>query len=164
MLESSGEEGYVHRPRDLPTPPPAGSAMAPTSSGILETALYCDDLPRAQDFYRRILGAEVLLASDRLVALALPGPGVLLLFRRGTSDQTLTTPGGVVPGHGASGVQHLAFAIPATELGAWRTHLDASGVAIESEVRWPRGGTSLYVRDPDGHSVEFATPGLWATY
>jgi catechol 2,3-dioxygenase-like lactoylglutathione lyase family enzyme len=28
-------------------------------------------------------------------------------------------------------------------------------------VSWRRGGTSLYFRDPDGHSVEVATPGLW---
>ena len=26
------------------------------------------------------------------------------------------------------------------------------------------GGTSLYFRDPDGHSVEIATPGVWETY
>jgi len=31
-------------------------------------------------------------------------------------------------------------------------------------VKWPRGGTSLYFRDPAGHLVELATPGLWSTY
>ncbi|HEY0995827.1 MAG TPA: VOC family protein [Gemmatimonadaceae bacterium] len=138
--------------------------MPPPLRGILESALYSADLPAARDFYRRLLGAEVLLESDRLVALALPGPGVLLLFRRGASDEALPTPGGLVPGHGASGVQHLAFAIDAQAVEGWRAHLQALGVPIESDVRWPRGGTSLYVRDPDGHSIEFATPGLWATY
>jgi catechol 2,3-dioxygenase-like lactoylglutathione lyase family enzyme len=31
-------------------------------------------------------------------------------------------------------------------------------------MEWPRGGTSLYFRDPDGHLVELATPGLWSIY
>ena len=26
---------------------------------------------------------------------------------------------------------------------------------------WPRGGLSLYMRNPDGALVELATPGLW---
>jgi catechol 2,3-dioxygenase-like lactoylglutathione lyase family enzyme len=61
-------------------------------------------------------------------------------------------------------VQHLAFAVAADALDAWRRHLEGSGVPVESTVGWPRGGTSLYVRDPDGHSVELVTPGLWAIY
>jgi hypothetical protein len=35
------------------------------------------------------------------------------------------------------------------------------GVAIEQEVDWPRGGKSLYFRDPAGNSVELLTPGVW---
>ena len=35
---------------------------------------------------------------------------------------------------------------------------------IESEVNWDRGGTSIYFRDPEGHSVELATPGVWEVY
>jgi len=27
-----------------------------------------------------------------------------------------------------------------------------------------RGGHSIYFRDPDGHLLELATPGLWAIY
>jgi hypothetical protein len=38
------------------------------------------------------------------------------------------------------------------------------GVAVESRVKWQRGGMSLYFRDPDAHSVELATTGTWATY
>ena len=40
----------------------------------------------------------------------------------------------------------------------------ALGIAIESRVTWERGGVSLYFRDPDGRSVELATPGLWPSY
>jgi len=139
-------------------------ATAPPIGRIVETALYVDDLPRAQAFYVGILGARVLLESGRLVALDLHGESVLLLFQRGATLTPLETPGGTVPPHGATGVQHLAFAIDSSDVEAWASHLERSGVAVESRVKWPRGGESLYVRDPEGHSVELITPGLWATY
>ena len=44
---------------------------------------------------------------------------------------------------------------------AWRSHLETNGIEIESEVTWPRGGRSLYVRDPAGNSVELASPTIW---
>ena len=69
--------------------------------------------------------------------------------------------GAPVPMHGASGAGHMALAVSNAELPAWRAHLEANGVAIESEVTWPRGGRSLYVRDPAGNSVELASPLLW---
>ena len=62
---------------------------------------------------------------------------------------------------GATGPGHVAFAIPDAEIPEWRARLDAAGVAIESEVDWPRGGRSLYVRDPAGNCVELASPRLW---
>jgi catechol 2,3-dioxygenase-like lactoylglutathione lyase family enzyme len=37
-------------------------------------------------------------------------------------------------------------------------------VAIESRMEWPRGGKSIYFRDPDGHLLEVLTPGVWAIY
>ena len=37
----------------------------------------------------------------------------------------------------------------------------AHGVAEAGRTQWPRGGTSLYFRDPDGHLLELATPGIW---
>ena len=132
--------------------------------GVLETALYVDDLPRARDFYAGVLGCATMLDTPRLVALAVAGRGVLLLFQRGATDEPLPTPGGLVPGHGGRGVQHLAFAVAADDLPAWEARLAAAGVPVESRVRWERGGESLYLRDPDGHSVELATPGLWAIY
>ena len=60
--------------------------------------------------------------------------------------------------------QHLCFAMPWGELASWEAHLAADGIAIESRITWPRGGTSLYLRDPDGHSLEIATPGLWPSW
>jgi catechol 2,3-dioxygenase-like lactoylglutathione lyase family enzyme len=132
--------------------------------GVIETALYVDDLARARTFYVDVLGCAPMLDSPRLVALKVAGRSVLLLFQRGATEGALATPGGVVPGHGAGGAQHLAFAVAPGALAGWAARLVAAGVAVESRVRWERGGESLYVRDPDGHSVELATPGLWAVY
>lgn len=131
---------------------------------ILETALYCDDLATTAAFYRRLLPGEPLTASDRLVALDAGEGTVLLLFQRGRSREAQATPGGVVPGHEGAGPVHLAFAVDASALAAWERWLAREGIAIESRVAWPRGGTSLYFRDPDGRSIELATPGTWATY
>lgn len=131
---------------------------------VVETAIYVDDLPRARAFYVETFGFEPLLESARLVALSVGGKSVLLLFQRGATTEPLPTAGGVVPPHGATGAQHLAFAIPQAALEGWIGRLERFGVVIESRVRWPRGGESVYARDPDGHSLELITPGLWTIY
>jgi catechol 2,3-dioxygenase-like lactoylglutathione lyase family enzyme len=64
-----------------------------------------------------------------------------------------------IPAHGASGPGHLAFSVD--DLEGWPHRLREHGVAIESDVRWPGGGRSIYVRDPAGNSVEFTTPAIW---
>lgn len=137
---------------------------APRIGHLLETSLYVEDLDRARDFYRRVLGFEAFFSDHRMCALEVPGAGVLLLFRRGAAAEPAPTQGGVIPPHDGSGHLHLCFAIPLGELAAWERHLAAEGVAVESRVHWPRGGTSLYFRDPEGHSLEVATPGLWPNY
>ena len=139
---------------------------------LLETALYVDDVDRTCEFYERVLGLGPLVwatAGNEITKppfrpLHVPGGQVLLLFRKGSTTATAVLPGGTIPPHDGSGRLHLAFAISAVELEAWREHLQSHGVPIEGEVKWPRGGTSLYFRDPDGHLVELATPGLWSTF
>ena len=130
---------------------------------ILETVLYCEDLARTAAFYQSLLNVSPMLTGDRLVALDAGGGTVLLLFQRGNSGP-LDTPGGLVPGHDGGGPVHLAFAIDADTVAAWEARLAELGIAIESRVRWDRGGESIYFRDPEGRSVELATPGLWPSY
>jgi catechol 2,3-dioxygenase-like lactoylglutathione lyase family enzyme len=136
----------------------------PTLNAILETALYVDDLARAKDFYEGSLGLEILRADHRMCAFDVGGRSVLLLFQRGASAQTMTVPGGTIPPHDGHGPLHMAFAISADELPSWEEKLEKSGIAIEGRTTWQRGGVSLYFRDPDGHLLELATPGLWQTY
>ena len=135
----------------------------PAIRRILETALDCDDLRATAAFYQRLFDTAPILDSDRLVVFDAGQGTLLLLFQRGNADP-LPTPGGLIPGHDAGGPGHFAFAIDADELAAWEDRLSQLGIAIESRVTWERGGTSVYFRDPDGRSVEFATPGIWPTY
>lgn len=139
--------------------------MPPRVSGQLESSLYVQDLERSREFYGRVMGFETLLQEDRMVGMAVPGGSILLLFRGGGSAEPSPSPGGTIPPHDGRGTLHLCFAIPLAELGAWERHLQAEGVVLESRVSpQSHGGTSLYFRDPDGHSLEVAVPGLWATY
>jgi catechol 2,3-dioxygenase-like lactoylglutathione lyase family enzyme len=92
------------------------------------------------------------------------GATVLLLFARTASKDGVTFPGGWIPPHDGAGPAHIAFAIDAADLATWESRLAAANIAIESRVTWTRGGTSVYFRDPEGHSVELATPGVWPTY
>lgn len=139
-------------------------ASIPRLGGILETSLYVADLDRARAFYQRLFGIEVFFQDSRMCALGVVPGQVLLLFRQGSTADPAPVPGGVIPPHGTRGAAHLCFAIPLGELAAWEAHLQAQGIAIDSRVTWRRGGTSLYFRDPDGHSLEVATPGLWPNH
>ena len=135
----------------------------PKVARILETCLYVEDLERAGKFYEHCFGLTPMYADVRMRAYAL-GDTVLLLFPRGQSLKSVTTPGGTIPPHDGSGPLHIAFAVDASELPVWEERLKNDGIAIEGRMRWSRGGTSLYFRDPDGHLLEVATPGLWANY
>ena len=136
----------------------------PTISHVLETALYVDDLGRAMAFYRDVLGLRVMSEGPRLVSIDAGQSTVLLLFKRGATAEGFRFPAGWIPPHDGAGPAHFAFAIEEREFEAWEHQLEARGVAVESRVRWTAGGRSLYFRDPDGHSVELATPGVWPTY
>lgn len=136
----------------------------PKLAGVIETALYVDDLPRAIAFYEQTLGLDALNRDARFAAFDVGGRNVLLLFKRGETLETVHLPGGTIPPHDGHGPLHLAFAIAADELPTWETRLTGQGVAIEGRTAWPRGGHRIYFRDPDNHLLELVTPGVWAIY
>jgi|SRR5450755_1386394 catechol 2,3-dioxygenase-like lactoylglutathione lyase family enzyme len=142
----------------------SGLGSAPAITGILESALYVENLKTSAAFFSGVLGLETMFESERLVALNAGGAGVLLLFKRKASVADMPTAGGTVPGHDGAGPAHMAFAIPAGAYDAWLSRLAGHGVAVRSEVLWPQGGRSVYFDDPDGHVIELATPGLWPNY
>ena len=130
--------------------------------GVLETCIYAGDLDAAERFYGDVLGLEAFAREPGRHVFFRCGHAVFLVFDPARTRDAAGQVGGVpIPPHGASGAGHVAFAVPASELPAWRSRLAELGVAVEAEVAWPRGGRSLYVRDPAGNSVELASPGIW---
>jgi catechol 2,3-dioxygenase-like lactoylglutathione lyase family enzyme len=81
---------------------------------------------------------------------------VLPAFRAET-----TLKGDQLSPHGATEPGHFALGIEVEALDGWRRLLHGHGVAVQKEVGWPRGGKSLYFRDPAGNAVELVTPGVW---
>jgi catechol 2,3-dioxygenase-like lactoylglutathione lyase family enzyme len=134
---------------------------APPIEGLLETSLYAGDVKRTAAFYADLFGFNALVDSPRLVAFEVAAKHMLLVFQRGATEDDIADARGIIPGHDGDGRLHLALKIAAADLEVWRARLAERGVAIAGEYRWPRGGTSLYFRDPDGALVELATPGLW---
>src|ERR1700755_2923504 len=121
---------------------------------VVETAIYADDLDRAEAFYRDVLGLEVIgKEADRHVFFR-AGDRVLLVFR-----PEATLKGDILLAHGATGPGHFALGIRGESLDAGWRGLAGLGVAIEREVVGPRGAHSLYFRDPAGNAAELITPG-----
>jgi len=132
----------------------------PRVNGILETSLYVESVVRSAEFYRQVLGFEVMdLASDkldneaRLCAMRAGDRSVLLLFKKGATPDT-----------DATGSIHVAFGIARSQLTAWEDWLVLQGIPIEFRRTWKYGAEALFFRDPDGHLLEVVTPGVWTIY
>ena len=134
--------------------------QAPRS--ILETVLYCDDLAAAGAFYEEVIGLSLFSHEPNRHRFYQVGGSMLLIFQPQATEQASVVVGGnPIPTHGAHGPGHLAFAVGEQEMEAVRQRLAQHGIAIESEIDWPSGGHSIYCRDPDRNSIEFATRSLW---
>jgi len=143
----------------------ANEEQQATLDSVLETVLYTQDMAQARAFFENVLSLQALNADSRFTAYPL-GSQMLLIFRQGETSDIVHLPQnmGTIPPHDGGGRQHVAFAIAADALAAWEQRLADNDVAIEGRTHWPRGGESIYFRDPYGHLLELATPGIWPAY
>lgn len=134
-----------------------------TPSAVLESALYVTDLAAAERFYRDILGLAFMSKVEGRHVFFRCGEGVVLLFNATATEVPPAADAKLpVPPHGTRGHGHLCFSATADEIDRWKADLIRKGVAIEADFNWPRGGRSIYFRDPSGNSLEFAEPRIWS--
>jgi catechol 2,3-dioxygenase-like lactoylglutathione lyase family enzyme len=108
--------------------------MPPKSEGVLESSLYVDSVAVSARFYEKVFGFRVI--SDfggRGCAMQAGDRQILLLFKKGGS-RSIQSP------HDGDGELHLAFGIPASELGSWDAACrkrNLSGREAHVGVGWP---------------------------
>ena len=133
-----------------------------TPRGILETIVYSRDLAAAREFYEQIIGLIVVAYEPERHLMLRVGRSMLLIFHPDDSrTKEISVRGSMIPQHGCDGCSHFAFEIAEEQFVEIKQNLTRHGIPIESEIRWPSGGHSLYCRDPANNSVEFATATLW---
>jgi catechol 2,3-dioxygenase-like lactoylglutathione lyase family enzyme len=131
--------------------------VVPPLEGVHEAALYATDLEAAEKFWRT-LGLKFVGREEGRHVFFRAGRDLVLTF----NPEATRHASGPVPAHGALGAGHVALSVSDLEtLNNWRERLQRLDIEIESEVTWPRGGRSLYFRDPAGNSIELITRGSW---
>ncbi|MEW9616904.1 VOC family protein [Shinella sp. S4-D37] len=135
--------------------------MAAAIEGILETALYADDLDAADAFYGGLLGLERITRQANRHVFFRCGAGVLLIFNPAETVVPPPPQAFRVPVHGTRGPGHACFRVPRADLDFWVEKLVEAGITIEADFCWANGARSIYFRDPAGNSLECAEPGLW---
>jgi catechol-2,3-dioxygenase len=113
--------------------------------GVYEVAIRVRDLPRAEAFYRQVLGLEVGLRDrTRPWVFLRAGRNGMIVLQEDKGDWPR---------------QHFAFAVVESDLESAASALRALGVAVEGPMvhDWIPA-KSLYFADPDGHDLELCAP------
>ena len=110
-------------------------------------------------FYRDVLGCPVEWDRPEIGLTHIRAGGSLIDLV--TVDGKLGQMGGAAPGPEARNLDHFALAVRPFDEAAIRAHLAAHGVAIIDEGQRfgaEGNGTSLYLQDPEGNTVELKGP------
>ena len=122
------------------------TVVAPVT-GFSHMQLNVADVARSVEWYRTVLGMDVMLERPEVTALQNRAARLVIVI--GAAERIDVT---------ASPVDHIAFGVPdGPSLQTWADHLTAAGIehpGIVDEL----GKPSLQLRDPDGNSVELVAP------
>lgn len=127
--------------------------------GIDHVVLRVADLERSLAFYETALGCSVERRLDELGLVQLRAGSALIDLV--PLDSPLGRAGGGPPADGARNMDHVALQIERFEPDALRAHLQAHGIEpgdVAARYGARGNGPSMYVRDPDGNTVELKGP------
>jgi lactoylglutathione lyase len=114
--------------------------------GLYEVAIRVKQLPRAEAFYRQVLGLEVGIRDERRnwLFLRAGGEAGMIVLQEDTGQWP---------------TQHFAFTVDEADIESAATVLRERGVAVEGPVfhQW-MPAKSVYFSDPDGHELELCAP------
>lgn len=134
--------------------------QAPPLSGIHHVTNISTNMERTREFYEDVLGFYTVKRTENY-----DDPGTLHYYFSSTPEGE---PGTVIsyfeypdsrgqPGGGAS--HHFALGVEDEDaLEAWRNHIKDRGIHV-SDIRDRTYFKSIYLSDPDGLVIEFATAG-----
>jgi lactoylglutathione lyase len=115
-------------------------------SGVYEVAIRVRDLPRAESFYRDVLGLEVGQRDEQRNWLfpRAGGQGGMCVLQEDRGEWPS---------------QHFAFTVAEADIDQAAAVLLAHGVSITGPtlISW-MPARSIYFADPDGHSLELCAP------
>lgn len=159
FTDPSGNHYAVYTPRE-DAKPASGAAGRMTGVGYLE--LEAPDLRASIEFYRRVLGFELLnqgvdaRSHSKQATLQMASGQTLLLAEAPFSSKGLVMSRSV-PG------PHIAFYLPAAKWAEAIAHLENLGIAngdrgAAKERHAGQGGT--YLDDPAGYVIQYITDGM----
>ncbi len=117
----------------------------PPYTYIGQVNLKVTDLNRSLEFYKEIIGFQVLRQTEKFAELTADGKTVLL---------TIEQPDGIMPKQGrTTGLYHFALLLPSrSDLAQFVVHLSDNHIQIGSADHLV--SEALYLSDPDGNGIE----------
>jgi len=126
--------------------------------GLDHVVLRVRDLTAALGFYRDVLGLPIERELDMGLVQLRAGAALIDLV---PVDSRLGRLGGPAAGADGFNMDHFALELEQFDAAAIFAHLDAHGVAhggVDQRYGAKGTGPSIYVKDPDGNTVELKGP------
>ncbi len=111
---------------------------------LLEVAYFSDDVAAMADFYKQLLGAEPVAASEDM-AIFMSGNTKIFIHKTYEAGEGEMPP-------------ENHFAYPVEDVDGACAALEAAGLRVEVAPKDYYWGRSAYLRDPDGHLIELNKP------